>query len=442
MINKLYKAKYFPIVFQIISLIIFILLVIGGLGISTNDPVLAKQLRNTNLSNLIVWSYWWPLIIVSAVFFGRHWCTICPVELLSAITSKIGLRHKVPAFLKSGWVITILYVFIAIIAIHTLSIHRQPHRMAWYLITLMGVALIVSLLFEKRAFCSYVCPVGKLLGLYSLLAKWGIRVKSPDTCHSCKTKECIAKNRHYKLIARSCTSNLYPAKIQDNRECILCTQCIKACPHDNIKLKKVQPSVHLKLKSSEVGMITVLMGFVAYEILSSWKISKAFLLTPVKYIYATDYFSFIPESTFSAILLFLIFPLLVLMLAVLANKYSGKSEYTPSVRSIALAILPVIAFGHVFKALLKTVSRIPYWDIATEDSNGMYYASEIINKKYILPKFEMLDSLVIMLGIIILFIGLVLAMKNIWKSKNSLGSKIFISTFVIAYWLLLEYGPV
>ena len=207
-------------------------------------------------------------------------------------------------------------------------------------------------------------------------------------------------------------------------------------------MKKIQSPIKINLKTSELGMISVLLGFVTYEILSSWKISKAFLLTPVKYFYATGYFSFIPESTFSATLIFLIFPLLILFLVTLVSGVRAKTGFISSLQTLAFAVLPVIAFGHVFKALLKTTSRIPYWDIAMSDSNGIYYATAIINNKYILPKFEMLNSIVILLGIVILFIGLVLAMKNIWKADNSLGSKIFVSTFVLVYWLLLEYGPI
>ncbi len=66
-INKLFKNRYFLPLLQFLSLIVFVLLIYSAIGITTQDPDFAKILRNTNLPNLIVWSYWWPLIIVMAM---------------------------------------------------------------------------------------------------------------------------------------------------------------------------------------------------------------------------------------------------------------------------------------------------------------------------------------------------------------------------------------
>ncbi|MBC8344301.1 MAG: hypothetical protein H8E61_09990 [Bacteroidetes bacterium] len=67
-------------------------------------------------------------------FFGRQLFTICPFELVTAKVVKFGLKHKVPKPFKSGWIVTLLYAFIAINAILSWSIHRLPNRMALYLI--------------------------------------------------------------------------------------------------------------------------------------------------------------------------------------------------------------------------------------------------------------------------------------------------------------------
>jgi len=156
--NKLYKKKWFPFVFQLITLLAFFLLIIVGLSANTENLAFAKILRNTNLANLIVWSYWWPFIIVGAVFFGRIWCTVCPVELVTSLSARIGFKRKIPRWIKSGWVITIFYVIILYIGVHTLSIHRVPFRMAIYLSILFILAIFVGIVFEKNTFCAYVCP--------------------------------------------------------------------------------------------------------------------------------------------------------------------------------------------------------------------------------------------------------------------------------------------
>ncbi|MEK6215321.1 MAG: hypothetical protein N2B00_14690 [Vibrio fluvialis] len=64
--NRLFRSSSFPLALQLLTLAAFVLLIVGGLAADTDDMKLAKELRNTNLANLIVWSYWWPLIIVEA----------------------------------------------------------------------------------------------------------------------------------------------------------------------------------------------------------------------------------------------------------------------------------------------------------------------------------------------------------------------------------------
>ena len=115
---------------QFAALLIFVLLIYGAIGITTQDPDFAKVLRNTNLSNLIIWSYWWPFIIVTAILFGRFWCSICPMELITSFVGKFGMKRKPGKLLKSGSISTLFYAIIIIIGIHTFSIHRIPNLMA------------------------------------------------------------------------------------------------------------------------------------------------------------------------------------------------------------------------------------------------------------------------------------------------------------------------
>lgn len=102
-INRLFRFNGFPLALQIAALGVFGLLVAGGLAANTGDMAFAKVLRNTNVANLVVWSYWWPLITLSAIFLGRVWCTVSPMELVTSLAAKVGLKRKPPAFLRSGW---------------------------------------------------------------------------------------------------------------------------------------------------------------------------------------------------------------------------------------------------------------------------------------------------------------------------------------------------
>jgi len=440
MINKIFKDRYFLIAIQFITLLSFALLIFGAIGITTDDKAFAKVLRNTNLSNLIVWSYWWPFIIVTAILFGRFWCTICPMELITSFAGKLGLKQKPGKVLKSGWIITLFYALILILGIHTFSIHRIPQLMAIYMIVLLIVALVVGFVWEKRTFCTYVCPIGHLLGLYSLLSSKKLRVIDESLCESCKTKDCISKSNHYKQIGRSCTSELYPAKISDNRNCILCGQCHKSCTKNNIAVQKRRFAEDLfqdlKLSWAEITFFVIVSGFVIYEILSEWKVTKNVLMAIPNYINESFGFSGNITGSIKAVILFIILPFTFYLIFALIKKIISNNSLKETFTQIVLAILPITASMHLLKALLKTTSRIPYWNFVFSDPKGVETAQLIIDNSEFLDK-SITVSISPVLNIIAVLLsvgGIVLSFLVINKQKNqNLSSKLTSSISMLIY---------
>ena len=446
-IGGLFKAWWFPIVPQLVMLTVFVLLIAGGLGVTTDDPDFAYWLRNTNLANLIVWSYWWPVIIIAAIFLGRLWCTVCPVELITYWAGRIGLRQQVPHIFKSGWVVTIFYTLIWIVGVHTLAVNRIPHQMALYLLMLIIVAVDISLIFQKRAFCSYVCPVGHLLGLYALISPFEWRVDDLSICKSCKTKDCFVKKNHYRLIFRSCTSNLYPATIRDNRDCLLCTQCLKSCPYDNIRFSTRRPFADfftaVNLRPAQVGFILLVSGFVVYEILSEWSVSLAILMwVPDRCTYAFGITGTMANFV-SATIMFVVLPVLVLLVVgALAKLASGRkpAPFGATVKTFALLLLPTIAGAHIIKSIIKMSSRIPYWRHALSDPKGIETAQRIVAAKLVLDKSVMdtLDPAVSFISAAVLIVALAATVmifrRSVVVQKHSPGVKAVLLLSVMAYW--------
>ena len=142
-INTLLQKPFFPIGFKLLSLIAYISLIIIGLMAFSDDAVFLKQLRSTNLGNLIVWCVWWPVIIFMSVFFGRIWCMVCPVEMITVFFAKIGLKSKRPKWVLSGWAITVFYILILFVGIQIFAIHRNPFYMSMYLLSNMKYKYIV-----------------------------------------------------------------------------------------------------------------------------------------------------------------------------------------------------------------------------------------------------------------------------------------------------------
>lgn len=277
MFNNLFRKAYFPIGFKYFFLLMFLILIIIGFSAHSTDNEILIQLRNTNLANLLVWSYWWPTIIILSVFLGRIWCMVCPVEIVTSFFAKIGFKRRRPKFLLSGWGITIFYILILFVGIQGFAVHRGPTFMAVYLLAILGVSVIIAL-YEKNTFCRYLCPIGHLLGLYSKLSFLGWRVKDKSVCAGCKDKSCIDKKYRYNMNYKSCGVDLYPASIDDNSNCILCAGCLKTCDRYRSETETKRPNpqpvrtgfaqdlLSLKvLKTAEAAFLFIVSGFVIYE---------------------------------------------------------------------------------------------------------------------------------------------------------------------------------
>jgi hypothetical protein len=426
-LNNLINNWPIPTVLKSISLVVFVGLMIAGLMANSSDPNFIKQLRNTNVGNLMVWSYWWPIIIILAIFAGRIWCMMCPVELITSFFAKIGMKKKRPQWLLSGWAITIFYLFILIIGIQGFAIHRNPFFMAVYLLTITGVSIVVGTVFEKNTFCRYVCPVGYLLGLYSKLSFIGWRVKNTDLCLSCKDKSCIHKEYRYNLGTKSCGVDLIPANVNDNAHCILCAGCLKTCSKYQATPDSNKPNPQLTyigfahdlfqlkpLKAAEMVFVMVVSGFVISEIWSEWSPTEAYLNYLPNYI--TDLFSInyiLSTNIIKGMITFGLIPLILWAVPYVTAKISGAAITVKDyLLNYSLAFIPIIAAAHLCKALLKSTSRIPYLKYIHHDWTGLTTAEKIINGDInLIPNPEWLNTMVSVILTVTMITGIWISTK-------------------------------
>lgn len=446
LIRFLFSSPSYPLIVQVVLFFCFAALIYGGIVIPDVDENLVKILRNTNFASLFVWSLWWPLIILSAIFFGRVWCQVCPMELVNSLMSKIGLRKKVPLFFKSGWIISIFYTLILIVIIHTLWAHRYPRRMAFYLLLLFGMTIIFGLIYEKRAFCNYVCPVGHLLGLYALCSPVEWRAKDLNLCKECHTKDCIAPENYYSLKKRSCTSNLYPATIKDNRRCLLCTQCLKVCPYGNLRMSLRRPMADffckLRLSNSELFFIFIVSGFVIHEIYVEWAAAKSVLFYVPAWINSLLGLSSEPSYLLRGFVLFIVLPTLLFLVPSALAKTFGKISLIDAAKKYSILILPVIAAGHVMKSLFKITSRIPYYEFLSGEPLGWNTAQLISSGQIQLDKsFISFISPFLSFIAVFLFAGsLIFSSVLLWKGSGSKlqskGEKLSLFIGLIIYALI------
>lgn len=428
--NRLFRSSLFPLTLQLSTLAAFVLLIACGLAADTDDMDLAKQLRNTNLANLIVWSYWWPLIILSAICLGRVWCMVCPMELAASLAARVGLKRSPRGLLRSGWVITLFYVLILFVGIHTLAIHRVPFRMGLFMLTLLATVVVVGLLFARNAFCAYVCPVGHLLGLYARLAPLGWGVRDKTLCRDCKDHSCVAAENAYRFQGRSCGVGLTPADVEDNTACLLCGQCLKACDRNNPGVQgRPNPGWFLRrpfadllglkpLSAAQAAFCLVVSGFVIYEVFTEWGTTKGLLLwTPDRIGAALDAEGVWIPALIKSLTLFVALPTLLWALPYgLFRLLGGKLELGRYICSFGIAFIPVMAAAHAIKSLLKTTSRIPYWERVCSDPIGAETAKGILEESIVLAPLPVWrEPLMTALSLALIAAGVVLSAAVVRK---------------------------
>ncbi|GAB4375675.1 MAG: 4Fe-4S binding protein [Calditrichia bacterium] len=453
-INQLLRPGSLPLYLRVFMLACFIALVVVGFSAYSSNDNFLLQLRNFNLGNLIVWSYWWPLIVIGAVFLGRIWCFACPVELITSFFAKVGLKKKRPRFFLSGWGITLFYILILFGGIQCLKIHRNPAYMSLYLLTIVAASIGVGFLYEKNTFCRYLCPVGYLLGLYSRLSFLGWRVANQDICRSCKDKSCVRVQYRYNLITKSCGVDLYPPDITGNDTCILCTGCLKTCDRYKPGTGSGRPNPGFRLigfardllnirplKNAEILFVFVVSGFVISEILSEWNVSRQWL-------------NFIPEMILSlfprsspplngliyGFFNFLLIPAILWATPFILSLMLGlRISFSRFTSYFGLAFLPIMAAAHVSKGVLKITSRLPYFQHIFSDISGMNTTRQFLNHSLILhPNPLWMSTLVSFFVSMFLITGIVLSFRVTCR----VGSTLFPAEprAVVNYFIPIVYG--
>jgi len=421
------SSRLYPLAAQVLTLAAFGLVIAGGLAVPHVPEKLTGVLRNTNLAALVVWSLWWPLVIISASVLGRVWCQICPMELVNSLASRIGLRRKAPRILASGWGIAVFYGLALLGFIRTFWAHRFPERMAFFFLFLFASAAVAGLVFEKRAFCDYLCPVGRMLGLYACCAPLEWRVREAKTCEACRTKDCVAVRHAYRLTARSCTSGLYPASIRDNRECLVCTQCRKVCPADNLRLSVRRPMADLigglRLRPVEFFLLYLVSGLVVWELAEEWDPARKVLEFIPGQVSSRLGASGEAANLIQTLCLFVALPGLLYLVPGLTGKWLNKTTLKESVRAFAVMFLPVVALGHLVKALFRITSRLPYYPLAFKDPVG-YSTAGLAAAGDLKVDMRMADALAPWMSVLamLVFAGALLAVWAIGSRSPVCGS--------------------
>jgi polyferredoxin len=243
-----------------VALVGFLLAVAAG--------ILGTAAGSANFGIVFVWIVWWGLLMgLLLPLGGRLWCLICPIpapgewlqrkalvaspvngettELLAIEDpaqpqrqGSFGTGWRWPRSLRGIWLQNAGFLAVALFSTVILT---RPSVTGWVLLGFLAGGVGLAMLFERRTFCRYVCPVGGFIGLYSLVAPVELRVRDPLVCRDHRTKDCYLGNDS----GYGCPWLEQPWAMDRNAYCGLCGECLRTCTQDNVSLNLRLPGSDL-----------------------------------------------------------------------------------------------------------------------------------------------------------------------------------------------------
>ncbi|SRR5579883_842352 len=232
------------------------------------------QTREQNFALNLFWAWWWPFFLLAFPFLGRIWCSVCPFMIYGEVTQKLSL-WLFPRKLKrwprqeaekwGGWFLFGLFTLIFLWE-ELWDLENTAYLSACLLLLITAGAMIFSAIFERRFWCRYLCPIGGMNGLFAKLSMTELRAQQGICSATCTTYQCYkgGPQKGEGMETLGCPLYSHPAQLEDNRDCVLCMTCLKACPHRSVEFNLRPPGIELWTthvpRSYEVALLFLLLG--------------------------------------------------------------------------------------------------------------------------------------------------------------------------------------
>ena len=224
---------------------------LGSCPIGSLQSVLGS--RNFNFSFYVL-----GLLVLFGSIFGRFVCGfLCPFGLIQDLFNKIPFLKKIRHLPGEKFLRYIRYVFLLVFVIIfpmfvvditglgepwfckyicpvgtleggiPLVLLNSSMREAagflyrWKIIILIFVLAASVVIY--RPFCRYICPLGAFYGLFNRFAVCRLTVQ-PDRCVKCG------------LCQKTCAFDIKVYEKPDSPDCIMCAECVYACPCQAIQM--------------------------------------------------------------------------------------------------------------------------------------------------------------------------------------------------------------
>ncbi len=221
---------------------LFLLVIVAGLY---GSPIAER-----NIATVLTWNIWWAGLIVSVFFLGSAWCAVCPWDALASWMVRprlwLGRLHvridnslelKVPRYLRNVWPALLMLVGLTWLELGV-GVTTSPYATALLSLLMVVLATLGMALFRNKAFCRFVCPVGRTVGFYAQLAPVELRPIDAEICAACTTLECYNGSDR----VDPCPTQLVMGRLTQNTYCTSCGNCVRSCPRQNVGWRLRPPS--------------------------------------------------------------------------------------------------------------------------------------------------------------------------------------------------------
>ena len=421
------------------------------------DGLFGPQVSSANLAGVLPWTYWRIFVIIALLAAGNFFCMACPFTLFREFGRRLGLSQRSwPRALRSKWFgIVLLAIFFW--AYEAFSLWDKPIWTAWLIINYFLVAFAIDALFSGASFCKYVCPIGQFQFVASLVSPLEVKVRKPDICASCKTHDCLRGNERQ----RGCEMDLYLPRKSGNLDCTFCLDCVRACPHDNIGILAVAPSMDIVRdpQRSSVGRLSQRRDITALVLVFVFAAfaNAALMVTPISswrdHLAATLNLSSTLPVTSALFFTLLLAPLILVGGSVMAGRAIAgiKVPTHEMIGRFSLALVPLAsamwAAHYLFHFLLGWESVAPVFQRVLGDL-GLAVASQSSsaggNPLITMDHLRILQTILLDIGLLVtLYVGWRIARVHASKLRLAFGlmapwGSVAFSVYAFGIWTCLQ----
>ncbi len=274
-LRRVLLSRWYPDGIWIVMMAFFVPVTIAGF--------IGPQTRDSSVTLNLFWAWWWPGYLFLFVFVGRLWCAVCPFTITAEWLRWLSLwlfpRQQLTWNTQwlNRWGAWILFGGFVVIYLWE-KLWDLPHHAvlsAWLLLAITAGAVFFSLIYERRLWCRYLCPIGGMNGMFAKLSMVELRSTQQVCGSQCSTFGCYKGSSATPVTfadvlptegqaTGGCPLYSHPAQLQDNRDCMLCMTCLKACPHRSVQLNLRFPTSDLLDNHqgfwAEVALLLLLFG--------------------------------------------------------------------------------------------------------------------------------------------------------------------------------------